>query len=379
MLKVLADHPEPSDYIVSHITSWSQSSDHYILYPIATYNLRDFMKNVGPVDFTKDGTLWFLRQLQGLALAIDHVHYLKNPTATEPHPDKEAFWGCHNDIKPENILVFEKIPNHHPTFKIADFGVGVFRPAGKHGERSQLTSKAKGTRTYMAPDEKRNGGVSRPIDMWAMGCVYLELMVWLFRFFHSGRGFSSERFSCTGALEENRNNGFWHEISTPGGIKYKLKQPVDDVISELKEIWCVDMDAFLDVITAVEKLLEIEVHERWNAAQLKDEITKIVRRAEDKLQESSRHYFDQFEVNCEAERRRQAAEYMPSIRSDTSSLQEQQRDATTSFMHTGSRFEGSVEDPGPAGGYALVAAEGNPSESVRENLSNIDRIFDNKS
>ncbi|OQU98398.1 Protein kinase domain-containing protein [Cladophialophora immunda] len=301
MLKMLADYPH--HYIVPHITSWTQSKEHFILYPAARYNLKTFMTNVWPVDFTQHGTLWFLRQLQGLALAIAHVHNLKHPTNSEPDPEVDAYWGCHFDIKPENILVFEKVPGYHPRFKIGDFGAGVFNAPAKEGEHSRLTEEPKGTETYFAPDKDRDGKVSRPFDMWALGCVYLELMDWLFHNFESSEGqpsktFSTQRFDCSAASDKNRNDRFWYRTSTrQGKVEYKLKPVVENKITELKNHSCHEMPAFQGVVTAISKLLEIEAGDRWTAEMLKSHMTAVVREAEKTLTASPDFYLSQSEAN----------------------------------------------------------------------------------
>lgn len=314
MLKVLANHPKTD--IVPHITSWSQSEEHFILYPEARYNLRQFMQDVDRVGFTKDEVLWFLRQLRSLALAIDHVHHLKHPTNTDRSPREDAYWGCHFDIKPENILVFEKVPGYHSRFKITDFGVGIFHAAGNKGKHSVLTSEAHGTVTYFAPDKESSGNVSRPFDMWALGCVYLELMLWLFGFFEGRDGFSTARFNCTGANPRNMNDKFWRLTSTSEGDKYQLLPVVEDVITELREVWCVDMPAFLEILVAVDHLLKIDFKERWKAEDLKFHMEEVLRRAEDELASSGDYYSSRYKANYDAEHRRRSSSNSPGTQAD---------------------------------------------------------------
>ncbi|KIX94453.1 uncharacterized protein Z520_09839 [Fonsecaea multimorphosa CBS 102226] len=309
MLKILADHPNP--YIVPYITSWTQSEDHYILYEAARYNLKTFMRNVEPVAFTKHEILWFLRQLQGLALAIHDVHNVTNPTKSDPDPKVLAFSGCHHDIKPENILVFEKVPGSHPRFKVGDFGSGSFNPPANPGEHSRVTEETKGTLTYYAPDKDRKGVVSRPFDMWALGCVYLELMCWMFRFFESSEsgesGFSTARFNCTAADDNNRTDTFWDKYWTPQrGFEYKLKSVVVEVMAELRDVWCAGMPAFQDILTAISKLLEIQADDRWEAVKLKSAMMQTVQQAEELLTDYPDFYSSRYEANCKAERQRKA-------------------------------------------------------------------------
>lgn len=293
MLRVLADYPDP--HIVLHLQSFSQEDRHFILYPRAAYNLRDFMRHYKRVDLSKSAVLWFLQQLHGLALAIKHVHNLNKPTNTNPNPVQDAYWGCHYDIKPENILVFEKEPSHYPSFKISDFGVGVFNEARAPGEDSIFTKTAKGTETYFAPDRDRDGEVSRPFDMWALGCVFLELMVWLFGFFESGEGFSTNRFNCTGADPNNKDDGFW--TKDPDG-KYHVKSAVRKALSDLNSAYCVELRAFLKVIKAIRGLLQVNPGDRWDAPKLANYLSATIRQARTDLEKAPTFYMEQYDANC---------------------------------------------------------------------------------
>ena len=290
MLRVLADYPDPS--IVLHHTSWTQDDHHYILYPKAAFNLRDFMQRYARAPLSRSGVLWFLNQLEGLASAIKHVHNLKQPTNTNRHP-KAALTGCHYDIKAENILVFEQIPKHHPIFKISDFGVGVFNKAKDPGQDSELTQEAKGTRRYFAPewDSKK---VSRPFDMWALGCVFLELMVWQFGFFESSYGFSTARFDCSTANPESRHDTFYTKIADG---TFDLKSVVRDALEELESKHCKKLRAFRDVIEVIRGLLRIDPKRRWSARHVKEKLGATIRQALTDLQQNPNFYHDQYAAN----------------------------------------------------------------------------------
>ncbi|XP_071705574.1 mitogen-activated protein kinase kinase kinase 20-like [Rutidosis leptorrhynchoides] len=72
----------------------------------------------------------------------------------------------HCDIKLDNILVF-----NNDDVKIADFGL-----ARKTAEDSKLRYDIRGTPFYMAP-ETVNGGQQKPAsDVWAFGCLVLEML-----------------------------------------------------------------------------------------------------------------------------------------------------------------------------------------------------------
>lgn len=72
----------------------------------------------------------------------------------------------HQDLKPQNIL-FTK---DYESVKLADLGVSnIF-------EKTKATSAANcGTLRYMPP-EQLDGVLTSKVDIWAFGCVMLELI-----------------------------------------------------------------------------------------------------------------------------------------------------------------------------------------------------------
>ncbi|KAK4231946.1 kinase-like domain-containing protein [Podospora fimiseda] len=90
--------------------------------------------------------------------------------------------GIHQDLKPSNILVFRhgSGPHYTYTFKIADFGLSSFyvnKPV--HPDRGC-------TRVYGAPElvatdaqlRQLKGSVTAAADIWSLGCIFFDLLVW---------------------------------------------------------------------------------------------------------------------------------------------------------------------------------------------------------
>ena len=80
----------------------------------------------------------------------------------------------HRDIKPCNLLV-----NTNCDLKICDFGLARGIAVGGHADKEvQLAlTKYVVTRWYRAPEVVLlNQNYNEGIDMWAVGCVFAELM-----------------------------------------------------------------------------------------------------------------------------------------------------------------------------------------------------------
>ncbi|RKK16131.1 hypothetical protein BFJ65_g9702 [Fusarium oxysporum f. sp. cepae] len=177
--------------IVKFITAFRLGQDeHYLILEWADGgNLRNLWENLRQpltAALVKDA----FEQLLGLSEALDQVH---NPRVRRAN---EHF--RHGDLKPENILWF-KDPNDERkigTLKIGDWGL-----AKQHQDFTQIRTKQTttgfGTRRYEPPEEEtiENNNLvvpdphtvhdkivrkrSRLYDVWAMGCIWLEFLIWI--------------------------------------------------------------------------------------------------------------------------------------------------------------------------------------------------------
>ncbi|KAI9599090.1 kinase-like domain-containing protein [Syncephalis fuscata] len=77
----------------------------------------------------------------------------------------------HRDIKGANILV-----DLHGTCKISDFGVSRRREYAEAYEERQLSYQAQGSVFWMAPEVVKQRDYSAKVDIWALGCVMVEMI-----------------------------------------------------------------------------------------------------------------------------------------------------------------------------------------------------------
>lgn len=164
-LEKLADFDH--NHFVALSGSFSRGDRHYILFPWANGgNLREFwVKDFRPLN--REFMLEVLRQLTGLVDALCLMH-------------DQRF--RHGDIKPENILLFleDEDDNGIGILKISDMGQARHHQHGT-SVRSQPTQTRIGTRMYEAPEAvvSTNKPRSRLYDVWSMGCIFFEFIVWL--------------------------------------------------------------------------------------------------------------------------------------------------------------------------------------------------------
>lgn len=160
------EHPN----IIPLLASYTYCGEHYFLFPAYEMDLGAFLESPSRFgDFKYDFT--FYSALRGLASALSSTHNL--------HLDKKKHGldidmiGYHHDLRPANVLISQE------TFILADFGLGRFK---LEGTLSQTPWKA-GVGDYLAPECMDEGfnpqDVGRAIDVWAFGCLMIEVATYM--------------------------------------------------------------------------------------------------------------------------------------------------------------------------------------------------------
>ncbi|XLR20186.1 hypothetical protein S83_048098 [Arachis hypogaea] len=82
------------------------------------------------------------------------------------------------DLKPENILVFPSLDKEIANYqlKIADFGLSKTKK--EEADVELWKSKPRGMPAYLSP-EAFSGHIDAPMDIWALGCIGIEMLTGL--------------------------------------------------------------------------------------------------------------------------------------------------------------------------------------------------------
>lgn len=162
---MLSDQGMQHKHILTAVAAFERGRKRYLLFPWADGgDLREFWTNRDMRPASSSLVLEALKQMLGLAEAIATLH--------------SSLWR-HGDVKPENILRFED-GTALGTFKIGDLDL-----ARQHQSQTTLrrvaTMTRYGTARYEAPEAvlEPNSPRSRRYDLWSLGCVMIEFVVWL--------------------------------------------------------------------------------------------------------------------------------------------------------------------------------------------------------
>ncbi|KAK4243195.1 kinase-like domain-containing protein [Corynascus novoguineensis] len=168
-------------HTVKLLATFRHGRTYSLLFPWAECDLLKYWeRDTGHRDMSPPLILWVANQCHGL---LEALHWIHVPDSTVSDPENQPLYGRHGDIKPENILWYKhNADGLHPLASgelvLSDFGLSSLN-------HDQSRSKVKNgdfhhTTTYAPPESVLpDNFISRSIDIWALGCVYLEFITWI--------------------------------------------------------------------------------------------------------------------------------------------------------------------------------------------------------
>jgi serine/threonine protein kinase len=245
------------NHLIRHLGTYERGQTYFIVFPWADGGSLDtFWKDQD--SRTRDNALaiWSLRQMLGIAEALRLMHE-KNIR--------------HGDIKPDNILLYRFLDVERLV--VADVGISRQHLQATVHRNKGTTTRAT-TPCYEAPETSGNPNEPRMrrYDMWSLGCVFLEFVVWLLHDMQTIESFYAAR-------KEDMDSRFFaiQEL----GVR-RIHRQVSNVIRQLRQdSRCQEGTAFDALIDLIENgLLRVEANERCEAEELVRRLSKIVCLAE---------------------------------------------------------------------------------------------------
>jgi len=178
---------------------------YHLIFPWANGNLRDFWERTKRPERGRERSAWIAEQCLGIGKALHKIHAYE-PSYSNSHGSPavagEPMMKRHGDIKPENIVCFGR------TLALSDFGPTSARKAVTTSASQQYTLLAVSL-TYRAPEgENQTRRVSPAWDIWTLGCVYLEFLVWYLQGWDAVNAFTKKRKDCDLAVNLNEDKFF---------------------------------------------------------------------------------------------------------------------------------------------------------------------------
>jgi serine/threonine protein kinase len=158
--------------IIELLGSYTYQGRHNLIFPLARGGtLSYFIKNIRPPSFKANEKV--ILALAGLCSAVRAVHKQFSEDRTLLRI------GCHHDLKPKNIFIQDD------KFLLADFGLSRFKDAAAVSDTSYKNVGG----TYVAPEcehfdeagrATRKTVIGRPSDVWSLGCIVMEVLVYMY-------------------------------------------------------------------------------------------------------------------------------------------------------------------------------------------------------
>lgn len=210
-------------------------------------NLGEYWKDYQSKSTEFDGLRWMIGQLAGIAGALEVLH--KNNIR-------------HGDMKPANILRFTS-KKGMGLLQIADLGLAAFHEKDENTRlrrlRASFTSSHESTIRYEPPemdrDRSKKDARSRQFDIWSMGCIIFEFLLWAIYGYDILKSFLREGPPESGSLP------FWMKYQNG---RYDVHE---DVIRgmEIMEKELQDNTAYKELLRLVrEKLLIVNISDDYD-------------------------------------------------------------------------------------------------------------------
>ncbi|KAH6639406.1 kinase-like domain-containing protein [Boeremia exigua] len=262
-------------HLVKCHASFTFASYYHMIFEKADGNLEELMQTHRDAPILRSLTPDYLaQQLAGTINAVSVIH-------TQLPPDDGASQlgvpkldiqksGYLHDIKPDNILVFRY--RQAVWFRLADFSCAkvvdyVASVSGLHRQSWKSTGKS-GTPIYRPPESTTEGKTSRPYDIWSLGCVLIEALVWYTEGYAALDTFRTSRTRMVKPRGIEDQGFYYIDENGKGHLR-------EQVVDRLKTIPLRCEGHLRTIANVIPQMLEINPRDRPTAEQLVNRLKVI--------------------------------------------------------------------------------------------------------
>lgn len=244
-----------------------------LIFPWAKGNLMTFWEMNGSLVRNQKVLPWITRECYEIVRALSYIH----GDIDDQIASADSF-GRHGDIQPSNILWYPNPPETNlddfGKLVLADFGLADFHRASSKSNSSMSSLPV--SVTYRAPEFDTSEVISQKIDIWALGCTFLEYITWFLKGYNAVqgefRGYRSEfdkyKIFADIFFRVQTNNGLQDVFLKPQVMKWIILLRQERSCSKyLKE--------FLNIIQ--EDMLVVDRLKRGSAEKICQKLEKLYR------------------------------------------------------------------------------------------------------
>ncbi|KAK1723673.1 kinase-like domain-containing protein [Colletotrichum acutatum] len=185
-------HPHIVTLLATFTRHSSGGIEYLLLFPWAECDLLEFWRRNTYIQRDYQLYLWTVDQICGIADALSYIH---DPNDMD-HLDAKGnrLYGRHGDIKPENVLWFKS--RGLGNLVLSD--LGLTRTHRQESRSNRPGAEIPVSPNYRPPEcdiEGTEGRISRSFDIWTLGCLILEFMVWFLDGWEGYESFKQKRMS----------------------------------------------------------------------------------------------------------------------------------------------------------------------------------------
>ncbi|OHE91937.1 CMGC/DYRK protein kinase [Colletotrichum orchidophilum] len=202
--------------------------EYLLLFPWANCDLLEFWRREASVARDHQLFKWVAKQLCGITDALQYIH---DPKVLDAN--NKRLFGRHGDIKPENVLWFNS-SSDGGNLVLSDLGLTrthrIESRSNRPGARIPVSPNYRPPECDIAGDD---GLVSRSFDIWTLGCLFLEFMVWILEGWEGYDAFKRNRMS---PYIHGHDTPVYFEIVRVNGDEYAvdIKESVTREIARLR-------------------------------------------------------------------------------------------------------------------------------------------------
>ena len=256
------------DHLVKIVTAYKHGNVFNLIFPLAQTNLHRYLREpeyrpFGGSRCVAQHPIW--QQLLGIAHGLHKVQHFHEDTSS----DEASRYGYHFDLKPANILVEDS-----GRLIITDFGQAVFKRATDSTD-SRVVGMG-GTETYAPPEFDHIGnGLNRRYDIWSLGCIFLEALVFVIGGYVGLLQLDCSRFSRdpeTGNIDDRFCA--YDETSHLYALKSRLLDQIELLPRNLRE--AADIEFYQKFLDLVLRMLDVNPKTRLTSTHVWIYLSKII-------------------------------------------------------------------------------------------------------